>query len=91
MVELGAPKQQLHDLYAHCLLDQPQCYRTATAMTRCAPDAGVAVQFRDVELQAVACQVLDRLASPAHALLGVQVKLVALPLCGRTSLLDRFR
>ena len=47
-------------------------------MQRTTPDADVAIQLRHIGLQAVNCQALDRIAGPAHALLGVQVELVAL-------------
>lgn len=78
MVQLGVPEQQLDGLYVLPLLDQPGRHRPPTTVRRTTPYAGIAVQLRDMGLQAVACQVLDRIAYPAHAPLGVQVELVAL-------------
>jgi len=76
MVQLSVSKKQLHCLYGCPLLDQPRCHRASAAMRRAAPYAGVAVQLRDMGLQAVARQVIDRFAGPAYAPLGVEMELV---------------
>lgn len=47
-------------------------------MQRPAPYAGVAVKLRDVGLQAVASQVIDRFARPVRSAIGVEVELLAL-------------
>jgi hypothetical protein len=78
MVQLSVPKKPLHGLYGRSLVDQPGRHRAPTAMRRAAPYAGVTVQLRDVRLQAVARQVIDRLAGPAHAPLGVELEFVPL-------------
>lgn len=78
MVQLRMPEQQLDGLYVFPLLDQPRGHRAPVTVRRATSYAGVPVELCDVGLQAVACQVLDRLAGPAHAPLNIQVELVAL-------------